>query len=121
MNDANLTVWYTVKPFYLILKIFGLGPFTVVGDIKDGKIRTRSWDVLYTMLVMGVQVCVLHLNITHDMSLSRTNSILIDIGAQYVEIFNGFNVLFGTCLYAFYRKKIWGMFLKFHEFDCEVN
>lgn len=121
MEDPNFNIWNIVKPFYWIMKFFGLASFTIVGDVRDGKIKTRLRDVLHMLVVLTSQVYIVYINVIYDMSLSRTNSILIDIGAHFVEIFNGFNVLLGTLIYAVFRKKIWGIFRTCHEFDGEVN
>lgn len=121
MKDSNFTVWNLVKPFYWILKFFGLGVFTIDGDIEDGKIKTSIWDIFQMILVLSVQFYILHINIKFDMSLSRTSSILIDRGAHFIEIFNSLNVLLSICLYALFRKRIWRIFRKCYEFDVEVS
>ena len=114
------TIWNFIKPFHFVLKAFGLGVFTIVGDISNGKIKTRISDVLYTMFWVSIQVYVIYVNVSMDLSLSRTNSFLIDRGAHLVEIFNACNVFGGTCFYALYRKEIWKIFHICSKFDEEV-
>src|SRR5690349_11899927 len=111
------TIWNLIKPLYRIEKFFGLAVFSIKGNISEGKIRTDLFDVLQFLLVLGLQVYVLYINIVIDLSLSRTNSFLIDKGAHGIEIYNGFYVVLGSCLNAINRKKIWGIFRKCHKFD----
>lgn len=109
------------KQFYWILKPFGLVPFSVVGEIEEGKIKTNFFDCVHFMLVLSVQLWVLWVNIWENYSLSRTNTFLIDKGAYFIEIFNACNVIFGSCLYVFHRRNFWNIFMKFHNFDKEVK
>lgn len=115
------SMWDIVRPFYYVLKMFGLAIYSVEGDLKTGRIRTRFWHVLQLMVILSIQIYVLYIKITVDMSLSKTGSVLIDAGSRLVEVFNVFNVVFGTLSYTYYRKVIWRIFRKCHEFDCEVN
>lgn len=115
------TIWDTVFPYYCILKTLGLTPFKIVGDIKDGKIKTTIFDVIQTIIVFIIQCYFLYANVIKDFSLSRTNSFFIDNGAHEVEIFNALNVIIGTVFYTSYRKKIWSIFRNCHEFDKEVH
>jgi hypothetical protein len=123
MQDAqkNDSVWTVVKPFYWILRTFGLAIFSIDGDVKNGKITSNVFDFFHLSAVLGVQFYVFYLNVVEDFSLSRTSSFLIDKGSYCVEIFNALNVVFGTCLYAFYKKKVWGIFLKLYLFDEQVG
>lgn len=116
----NLQIWNIVKPYYWVLRFFGLAPFSIRGDIKNGIIKTGISDVLYMLVALIIQSYVLYINITIDLSLSRTSSFLIDRGAFLIEIFNAGNVLIGTCFYAICRKRIWRIFRNCYEFDGEV-
>lgn len=118
---SNDTIWTLVKPYYWVLKFFGLGVFSIDGDINNGRIKTRFYDVLSTCIALVFQTYVLYINITFDLSLSRTSSFLIDKGAHLIEIFNACNVIAGSLLFGFHRKRIWGILRKCHEFDVEVN
>lgn len=114
-------MWDMVRPSYYVLKTFGLAVYSVEGDIKNGQIRTRYWHVLQLIAVLSIQIYGLYINITVDMSLSKTGSLLIDGGARLVEVFNVFNIVFGTLSYAYYRKTVWKIFRKCYEFDGEVS
>lgn len=115
------SVWRIVEPFYWMMRAFGLFAFTIDGDIIDGRIKTQILDIVHLLLVFAIQGFVVYANITHDLSLSRTSSVLIDGGARLIELFNGFNVVLGTCIYTVYRKTIWRIFRKCSEFDEEVK
>lgn len=117
----NFTIWNILSPFYWLIRCFGLAPFSIVGDPRIGKIKTGLVDILFMLLWMAVQFYVVYVNITMDLSLSRTSSFLIDKGAHLIEIFNACNVLAGTCFYALCRKRIWRIFRTCHEFDEEVK
>lgn len=119
--NAIKDVWSVIKVFYWILKPFGLAPFSIDGKIENGKIKTSRFDFCHFSLVLSVQVWVLYINFYENYSLSRTNSFLIDKGAYCIEIFNAFNVIFGSCLYAVNRRKFWAIFISFHSFDQEVR
>lgn len=106
---------------YLILRFFGLAPFSIVGDITDGKINTSILDIVHLLFILGVQIYVMRINVYNDLSLSRTSSFLIDKGAHGIEIFNGFNVFLGTFLYSAYRKRIWRILRTYHDVDKEVQ
>lgn len=121
MKQRPNTIWDIIKPYYRILKFFGLAVFSVKGKVVDGNIQSRPIEVLHFFFVLSIQIYVLYINIALDLSLSRTNSFLIDKGAHGIEIFNGINVVLGSCLYVFYRKRIWRIFRKCHEFDEEVS
>lgn len=119
-TTTEFTNWDIVKPFYWILRTFGLATFSIDGEIANGKIKSGIWDGFHLLAVFAVQFYIFYINVTMDLSLSRTQTVLIDTGAHIIEIFNGFNVLLGTCYYTFYRKKVWGVFRKCYEFDKEV-
>lgn len=118
---AKQSIWSTVIPIYRVLRVFGLTPFSVVGEIKNGKIKSNVFDGLQLCIVLCVQLYVLYINFKEDLSMSRTNSPLIDKGAYLIENFNVLNILLGTSFYAVYRKKIWRIFSKFYQFDKEVK
>lgn len=120
-QKLSFTVWNVIKPIYWTLRFFGLAVYSIDGDIITGEIRTRFWDFLQLILVLCLQFYVLYINLTIDLSLSRTNNLLIDQGAHGIEIFNSVNVLMGTCIYAYYRKTVWRIFQKCNEFDVEVR
>lgn len=119
--EAENSVWQTVKPFYWILKVCGIASYSIDGDIKDGKIKMRLFDVIQLILVFAVQFYFLVINIKVDLSLSKTGKPLIDNGAHLVEIFNGIIIVLVTFFYSYHRRKIWKMFSTFYVFDQEVN
>lgn len=120
-QQKSFVIWEVVKHYYWLQRTFGLAAFSIKGNITDGRITTGPLEVLHFLIIVSLQLYVLYLNIIFDLSLSRTNSFLIDKGAHAIEIFNGFNVAMGTCLYAIYRKRIWKVLRKCHEFDEEVR
>lgn len=120
-KKLSFTVWNVVKPIYWTLRFFGLAIYSIDGDVITGEIRTNFWDFFQLIFVLCLQFYVLYINLTIDLSLSRTNNLLIDQGAHGIEIFNAVNVLMGTVIYAYYRKTVWRIFQKCNEFDVEVR
>lgn len=119
-KKKSLTIWSYVKPFYWMMRYFGVGPFSIVGDVQNRRIRTRPCDVLLLLIALSIQIYILYLNVTVDLSLSRTSTFLIDKGAHLIEIFKAFNVVSGTCSFAFCGKKVWKIFCRCSEIDSEV-
>lgn len=119
--SSTTTIWDIVVPFYWVQKFFGLAVFTIKGNFKDGRIKTMPSDIIHFLVVLCLQLYVVYINFVLDLSLSRTNSFLIDKGAHGIEIFNGMHVVLGSFLYVIYRKRIWKIFRKFYEFDEEVR
>lgn len=122
MKSAKLsyTIWGVVKPVYWTLRVFGLAPYSIEGDMKHGNTKTNIWDIFHFLLVLILQFYIFYINAFVDLSLSRTNKFLIDKGAHGVEIFNSINLILGTCIYCYNRKKVWAIFQKCNEFDEEV-
>lgn len=89
MQDTKkkVPIWNTVKPFYWILRAFGLAVFSIDGKISSGKIKTSFHNIVHFLVVLSVQFYVLYLNLKEDFSLSRTNSFLIDKGLLTNESF----------------------------------
>lgn len=115
------TVWNFVKPFYRVLKFFGLAAYSIDGDIKNGKVKIKVFDVLYLIFILSAQAYFLNLIISLELSFNQTGNFLIDTGSHLVNIFNGIIAILVTFLYNFYREKIWRIFLASFEFDEEVN
>lgn len=115
------TIWTYIKPYFWVSKGLGLANFSIDGDIRNGKIRTGFLDVTYFVVILGGQVYACFLNLTNDISLSRTNSVLIDGGARLIGVFNAFNVLVATFMFFLNRKKIWKIFRMLYEVDNEVS
>lgn len=120
-TKTKASIWKVVKPFYWILRIFGLAIFSINGDIGDGKITTNFHNIFQMIIVLSAQFYLLYFNSTNDFYVGKTSSFLIDKGAYCLEIFNALNVLMGTLIFTFYRKKIWKIFSKLNVFDEEVN
>lgn len=113
--------WNAIKPFYLIVKTLGFAPFHIVGDQKNGIIKTSITDTFTFVIALAIQIYLIMVNVTVDLSLSSTKTILIDKMAHLVQILNVLNVFFSTILTAIFRDKIWGIFRKCSAFDKEMK
>lgn len=119
-QEQTVSSWNIFKPFYWILRTFGLAAFSIEGDITNGEIKTRIHDVLHLMLVLSLQTYALYVNIKIDFSFSLTGKFLIDEGAHGLEIFNAFILVLCTCVYAFHKESIWRIIAQCSIFDIEV-
>jgi hypothetical protein len=114
------SIWDTVKIIAFALKIVGFS-VSIDGKIEKGKIKFTFSDV-FILLTGNIFFCfVIYINFANDLSLISTKSFLIDKGSQLVSMFMITNVLLSTIINTFRRRKIWGIFLKMHEFDVEVR
>jgi 7tm Chemosensory receptor len=119
--QPNTTIWTLVKPVYWMLKFTGLAAFSIDGDIRDGRIKTTKWDILWMFLVSIGLSRSLYAKTFNDFSLSHTGSVLIDKGAYLVGIFNNFNVICGLFVFVVRRKTIWKIYAKLHKVDKKVR
>jgi len=117
----KFSIWTIVKYYYAFAKYFGLAPYEIEGPIESGKIKFSLWYTCFFVAALGLQSVLVYVNFKMDLSLSKTNSFLIDKGAHFVEILNVFDILLSTVINAIFRKKIWSCFRRCHEFDEEVN
>lgn len=115
------TIWSSTKVFYYISKSFGNAPFSIVGKIENGKIRTTPRDFLVMTIRFSLLSFLIYLNVINDFSLIKTNSFIIDKANHLANILLVFNVLFAGSINAFKRKQIWSIFKQFYEFDKQVN
>lgn len=115
------TIWTLLKPVYFVLKISGLAAFSIEGDIQNGRIKTTKFDIFRISSVLLALMFLLYIKTNEDLTLSHTDSFLIDKGAYLVGVFNNFNVICGVLLYIVRKKMAWKIFRKLHEVDLEVK
>lgn len=101
--------------------MFGFAGFSVDGDIRDGKIKISLLDKFYIPLSLSVQLYILYLNVTVDLSLIHINSFLIDKGTRFVTILCATNIVFSAILNVTFRNRFWKIFRGFYAFDQEVK
>jgi 7tm Chemosensory receptor len=114
------TIWNTVWPFHIVMKLFGYACFSIDGNITEGKIKCKFVDIFGLFIAIGVISGLIYLNYAFNLSLILTSSRVINIGSRFVLLFGITNVLFSCLLMFFRRNKVWNIFTSCHKFDEEM-
>lgn len=112
--------WDTIWVLYLMVKSFGYISFSIDGKIQNGKIKTTLRDILILLFGASFVQVVIYLNFTHDLTLIKTNSFIIDSGNRITTLFIISNVLLSSLMNTLRRRQIWNIFAKISNFDKEV-
>lgn len=97
------TLWDTVETFHYGMKAFGFANFSIAGHIRDGKIKSSLFDILWFIATSLVTAYLIYLNWILNLSLITTTSRVINVGSRAVLLFQVTNVLF-SCILMFIRR-----------------
>jgi hypothetical protein len=91
-----------------------------VGDVKNGVIKTTMIDLVWCSVVFSTMSYILYANITENLSLQQTNSIVVEKGGKIILIIAIINLMFVTFTTFLNRNRVWSIVQKIHQCDCQV-
>ncbi|XP_055605607.1 uncharacterized protein LOC129753786 [Uranotaenia lowii] len=102
-----VTVFDTVYPNHILLKIFGLTIYTVYGDPKDGRVKITFWDAVGFFRLMVMELFVLYASLMSVLNLKSTGSVILDNGTRYTIVLGSIYItLLAVSNYWSYEKAI---------------
>lgn len=114
------TVYDINYPFYLFTKCSGFLPITIVGDRKDGVIRSSFVDWAFFAYILGFFSYVFYVNINYDISSAYFESALINSGNKLAITIATSNSILGPMMNVKNRYKIWDCITQIYHFDLKV-
>lgn len=114
-------IYDIIHPFYVLTKLNGLSPFSIIGDRRNGKIQTTFMDFIWFIWALVVRIGILFINFNENYSLNKNITVLIDGGSWLALIIATFNICLMCLINGLARHKIWNMFRRLYQFDCEVR
>jgi hypothetical protein len=119
LEEAD-NIYDVIKYVFLCSKLVGFSPFSIVGDVKNGVIKTTMIDLVWCSVVFSTMSYILYANITENLSLQQTNSIVVEKGGKIILIIAIINLMFVTFTTFLNRNRVWNIVQKIHQCDCQV-
>lgn len=119
-SQKSYNIWNSVWPFHVVMKFCGYACFSIVGDIRDGKIQSKFSDIFTLITSLLITSALIYLNYAYNLSLISTSSRVINIGSRFVLLFGISNVFFSSLLMFTRRHKVWSIYTRCHKFDDEM-
>lgn len=120
MFKRPTNIYEVVYPFYILLKIFGLIPFSFVGPVKDGNIRVTWMDLVYYALCLFAHFVVLLDRFIKNLSIFE-ESVLYNRGVQTQMVALVLVIIVCGCVQAHIQVGIRNFLKILQEFDEEVR
>lgn len=113
-----MTIYETVRPFYYITRITGFACFTIDGDIKNGRIKTKLIDISLFLIFLVVHSANGILNVIKAFAIRPTSqSEMTSFGNKLQFLVSTINVSFYILTSFIQRHKIWSILHHLHMFD----
>lgn len=118
--DENNIYRYSYPPYYFG-RITGYIFFTVVGDWKNGKIKSTIFDYLIFFLILSIHLFIIYANFKFDIKTIQSNSVIIEFGHRFILFVGIINVTMTKINSAFLKHKIWSIVVRIYEFDMGLE
>jgi hypothetical protein len=115
------SLYDVVKYVFLCCKLVGFAPFSVVGDVKNGVIQSTMIDVAWCSVVFSTMFYILYANLTENILLQQTNSIVVQKGGRVILLIAIINLMFVAFSTFVSRHRVWKILGKIHWCDCQVS
>lgn len=118
--DEN-NIYRYVFPSYYFGRMTGYIFFTVIGDWKNGKIKSTIFDYLKFLLILLIHLFIIYANIKFDIKTIQSNSVIIEFGHRFILFAGIINVTITKIISVFIRNKIWSIVVGIYEFDMGLE
>lgn len=118
--DEN-NIYRYVFPSYYYGRMTGYILFTVVGDWKNGKIKTTFFDYFKFLLILSIHLFIIYANFVFDIKTIHSNSVLIEFGHRFTLYVGIINVTITKIISAFIKNKIWSIVGRIYDFDMGLE
>ena len=110
----------SIRPFYFVLKVFGLFPFSYEGNYKNEILKEKPLDVVMTCLAISFYIFLLFWNVVMVKELKSTSKI---IGMAWsISLLLFLSLMLISAFYQIFKRKSIGKFLNLlDEFDQKVS
>lgn len=118
--DENNIYRYSF-PSYYYGRMTGYLFFTVVGDWKNGKIKSTIFDYFNFLLILTIHLFIIYANITFDIKTIHSNSVIIEFGHRFILFVGIINVTLTKIISVFMKNKIWSIVGMIYKFDMGLE
>lgn len=117
LNQNN--IYTTVKPLYYVCKFTGFACFSIKGNIKDGKIHSKLYDILLFLLFSGF--CTNNIIMSLEIDSYYGSSVILDIG-NFTSLFISLtSALIFVVISFLQRHHIWNILKPLDQFDDHIE
>lgn len=116
-----MNIYETARPFYYITKITGFACFSIDGDIKNGRIKTKLIDLLLLLFHFVCHSTTCILNIIKEFDRTKSQSGFVDFGNKLQFTFSTINISFYMLVSYIQRHNIWSILHHLHIFDENIK
>lgn len=118
--DENNVYRYSF-PSYYFGRMTGYLFFTVVGDWKNGKIKSTIFDYFKFLLILSIHLFIIYANIAIDVKTVQSNSVIIEFGHRLILFIGIINVTITKIISVFIKDKIWSNVGRIYDFDMGLE
>lgn len=119
MSLKQNNIYTTVKPLYYVCKFSGFACFSIKGNIKDGKIHSKFYDILLFLLFSGF--CTNNIIMSLEIDSYYGSSVILDIGNYTSLFFSLTSALVFVVTSFLQRHYIWSILKPLYLFDEHIE
>lgn len=119
MSSNQNNIYRTAKPLYYLCKFSGFACFSIKGNIEDGQIHCKFYDVLLLLLFSGFYINNIVMSLEIDSYYG--SSVILDIGNYgrlLISLIAGL-IFVVTCFLQ--RHSIWSILQSLDQFDEDIE
>lgn len=118
MSLSQFNIYTTVKPLYYVCKFSGFACFSIKGNIKDGKIHSKFYDILLFLIFFGF--CTNNIIMSLEIDSYYGSSVILDIG-NYTSLLVSLTSALVFVVNSFLqRHNIWSILKPLDQFDEHI-
>lgn len=112
---AKATRW-----IFILTKFCGINYFTLPSNRNDHRTLTL-WDIVSLIACVSVVAYIGYRNMTENIMTMKLSSVIVNKFLQYLIIQLCVSMIVSAFTFTYHHKTFWQMFLRFNDFDLEVN
>lgn len=120
MSSPKQNIYDVVHNPFAISRIFGFAPISIVGDMADGIIRVKYFDVIRNLFQIVLCASVIYMNLSINLTLLETSSVLINLSSRGAAVGMSMNIFLAVVVFALQSGNLWSIIRNLNEVDQEV-
>lgn len=119
MSLNQNSIYKTAKPLYFVCKFSGVACFSIKGNMKDGKIQSKYYDIL--LLILFCSFYINNIIMALEVDSYYGSSVILDIGNYTSLLVSLISALLFIVTSFLQRHNIWSILKSLDQFDEHIE